>query len=119
MVKVIFKPWKEIVIHEDIEYKLRDLVKRRVLGLRLGSVTPPLVWTEGVVFGRNAMPPTDDIIKEQLQGVIHFSSVEWAIMPKYRSPLKLGGATVPVIKVSENVSLSAVAKELKKRQKKL
>lgn len=118
MVKVVFKPWEEIVIHEDIEYKLEDLTRNRVLGLRAGSVAPPLVWAEGVVFSRNVIPPTEDIVKQQLQGVIHFSSLEWAIMPKYRSALKSGGVTIPVIKVSENMSLSAVAQELKKKHKK-
>lgn len=118
MIKVIFKPWEEIVIHEDIEYRLQDLVKNRVLGSRAGSVAPPLVWAEGVVFSKTVMPPTEDIIKEQLQGIIHFSSIEWAIMPKYRSALKSGGVTIPVIRVSDNVSLSAVAKELKRKHKK-
>jgi len=118
MVEVDFKPWQKIVIHEDIEYKLSDLVKSRVLGLQLGSITPPLVWAEGVIFSRNPMPPTQDIIKEQLQGIVHLSSVEWAIMPKYRSALKSGGVTIPVVKVSQNASLRAVAQELKRKHKK-
>lgn len=118
MVKVSFKPWEEVIIHEEIEYKLKDLTRNRVLGLREGSLAPPLVWTVGVVFSRTVMPPTDDVVKDQLQGIIHFSAVEWAIMPKYRSTLKSGGVTIPVIHVSKNESLTEVAKALKKKHKK-
>jgi hypothetical protein len=118
MVQVVFKPWEKIVIHEEIEYELRDLIKSRVLSSGAGAMAPPLIWTEGVVFTRQVMPPTEEIIKEQLQGIIHYSSVSWAIMRKYRSNLKSEGVTIPVVKVSENMILSAVAKELQKKRKK-
>lgn len=118
MVKVTFKPLKEIVIHEVIEHKLRNLVRLRVLGLRRDSIAQPLVWAEGVVFTRSSVPPIEDIVKQSLEGVIHFSAIEWALMPKYRSALKSGGVTIPVINVSDNPSLTEVARALKKRHKK-
>lgn len=118
MIRVVFKPWKEIVIHEAIEYELRDLVKLRILRLRSDSVAQPLVWTDGVVFSRNVLPPTEEVIREQLQGIIHFSAVEWSLMPKYRRVLKSRGITIPVVDVSNNPSLREVAKALKKRHKK-
>lgn len=118
MVKVTFKKWEEVVIHEDIEYEFDDLIKNRMVGLREGSITAPLVWAEGVVFSRNALPPTDDVVREQLKGIIHFSAVEWALMPKYRSTLKSEGITTPIVDASENGTLIEVAKELKKRHKK-
>ena len=118
MVKVTFKHWEEVVIHEDIEYELNDLIKNRIVGLRQGSITAPLVWAEGVVISRNAMPPTDDVIREQLKGIIHFSAVEWALMEKYRSTLKMEGITTPVIDASGTETLREVAKELKKKHKK-
>lgn len=114
MVKVSFKALKEIVIHEVIEHKVRDLVRLRVLGLRQGSLAQPLVWAEGVVFSRNAMPPIEDVVKQRMEGIIHFSAVEWASMPKYKSRLRSGGVTIPVINVSDNPNLRDVAKALKK-----
>lgn len=118
MVEVSFKPWQKVVIHEAIEYEIKDFVKSRIIGLREGSMGQPLLWAEGVVFNRTVMPPTDDIVKEQLQGIIHFSAVEWAIMPQYRTVLKSEGITIPVIDVSNNAILEDVAKELKKQHKK-
>ena len=118
MVKVSFKPLKEIVIYEAIEHKVRDLVKLRVLGLRQGSLALPLVWAEGVVFSRNVMPLTEDVVKQRMEGIIHFSAVEWALMSKYKSRLRSGGVTIPVINVSSNPSLRDVAIALKKTRKK-
>lgn len=116
MVDVHFKPYQKIVIHEDIEHKVRDLVRFRVTGAR-GSIAQPVVWVEGIVLIRTAFPPTDDIIKEQLEGTIHFSAIEWALMPKYRSALKSGGVTIPVINVNNNLTMRIIARALKKRHK--
>jgi hypothetical protein len=117
MVKVTFRHWEEVVIHEDIEYDLDDLIKNRIIGLREGSITIPLVWAEGVVISRNVLPPTDDVIREQLKGIVHFSAVEWALMPKYRSTLKSEGITIPIIDASETETLREVAKELRKKHR--
>jgi len=116
MVKVSFKPLKEIVIYEVIEHKVGDLVRLRVLGVRQGSLALPLVWAEGIVFSRNAMPLTEDVVKQRMEGIIHFSAVEWALMPKYKSRLRSGGVTVPVINVSRNPSLRELAKALKRHK---
>ena len=118
MVKVTFKPWQEIVIHEAIEYKIKDLIKSRITGLKEGSVTLPLLWAEGVLFNRSVMPPTDDVIRDQLQGIIHFSAIEWALMPKFKSVMRSEGVSNPVINVDNNESLKEVARQLKAKHKK-
>lgn len=118
MVKVTFKQIKEIVIYEAIEHRLKDLVRFRILGLRRDSVAQPLVWAQGVVFSRNAVPPIKEVVKDSMEGIIHFSAVEWALMPKYRKSLQSDGVTIPVINVSNNPSLCDVAEALKKTRKK-
>lgn len=118
MVEVEFRPIEKIVIHEVIHHKIRDLIRLRILGVRQGSLAQPLLWAEGVAFSRTAMSPTEDVVLEQLQGIIHFLAIEWAIMPTYRSTLKSKGVTIPVIDVSKNPSLREVAKQLKRRPKK-
>ena len=114
MVKVTIKPWQEIVIHELIQHDLKNLLKLRGLGLSTRDIAQPLMWAEGIVFSRFPMPPTDDIIKEQLQGIIHFSSFEFALMPKYQKELKWEGVSIPVIDVSTTEALQIVAKEISK-----
>ncbi len=63
------------------------------------------------------MPPTDEGIKEQLLGKIHWNSLSWALMPKYTSfiPLKDINAKIPIVDVSANAVLCTVAKALKEQ----
>lgn len=117
MVEVEFDTLKKLVVHEVIEHEVKDLVKLRVLGLRQDSVAQALVWAEGVLFTRNAMLPTAEIVKQQLQGIIHFTAVEFALMKKYKKTLTSEGVKIPVIDVSKNPSLRDLAKALKKRHK--
>lgn len=108
------KPWQEIIIHEVIQQDINTILKLRGLGVQVRELAQPLMWAEGIVFSRALMPHTDDVIKEQLQGIIHFSSVEFASMPTYKSELKWEGVAIPVIDVSNTVALREVAKEISK-----
>jgi hypothetical protein len=117
MVKVSFRPWEELVVHETIRHGLRDLIKLRTQVLRSGMVAEPLLWVDGVLFSRTVMPPTEDVIREQLKGIIHYASVEWALMPKYKSYLGFVGVKIPVINASDTMALKELVKELKKQSK--
>ncbi|MGD0028274.1 MAG: hypothetical protein ABSC91_04960 [Candidatus Bathyarchaeia archaeon] len=114
MTKVTFQPWKEVIVHETIKRDLKDLVKLKTLYFKTGQIAEIFLWAEGVVFVRTPMPPSDDVIRDQLKGVIHYSSVEYAKMPNYRKVIVSEGITVPVVDVSDTPALRAVARELKK-----
>ena len=113
--KVTFKSWEEVVIHEVIRYDLGDFVKQCSIGVQPGGLANPLQWAEGVVFRFGAMPPTDDIVKETLEGRVHWSGVEWVLMPKYQQVIMIGdiNAKIPIINVSATAILCDVAKALK------
>jgi hypothetical protein len=115
LVKITYAPWEEIVIHEKIEYSLEEFINMRGVGVTTGGLGKPLLWAEGVVFDRGVMPPSPDMIKENLKGSIHFSGIEWAIMPEFRSfvEIKETKVKIPIINVSSNAILSEVAKWLK------
>ena len=119
MVKVTFRPWEEVVIHESIKYNLEDLVKQSSLGVQPGGLAPPLQWAEGVAFRAAPMPPTDDIIKENLIGKVHWVAVQWALMSKYQPFIPIGdiNAKIPIIDVSATTILCDVAKALKESVK--
>jgi hypothetical protein len=117
MVKITIKPWQEIVIHEVIEHTVAELVAMKATGARLGGPVEPLLWTDGVVFMRTSMPVAPDVIREQLQGILHFSSVEWALMPEYKSYLATGEVNIPVIDASKTIALKDMVSELKKLKK--
>jgi hypothetical protein len=117
MVRVTFKPWEEVIIHEEVALSLDDLIKINSLGVQPGGLAQPLRWAEGVIFRFSAMPPTDEVIREQLQGKIHWSIVEWALMPEYKNVILIQdiNAKIPVINVSATTILCEIAKALKEK----
>ena len=119
MVKVTFKPWEEIIIHEEVAYSLDDLIKLNSIGVQPGGLAAPLRWAEGVIFRVAGMPPTDEVVREQFQGKIHWNLVEWALMPEYKNVILIQdiNAKIPVINVSGTVILCEIAKALKERVK--
>jgi len=119
MVEVVYEPWQKVVIHESIQYPLDDLVKMRSLGVPAGGLGQHLLWAEGIAFFQSAMPPTDDVIKEQLQGKVHWSAVEWALMPEHQNVvvIKETNVRIPIINVSTNPVMRTVAKWLRSQTK--
>ena len=91
------------------------MVKRFSLGVQPGGMGPPLRWAEGILFFSEGMPPTDEVVREQSQGKIHWNAVTWALMPEFKNviPIQDISAKIPVINVSENNILCEVARALK------
>ena len=117
MVKVTFTPSEELIIHESIHHSLPDLIKLCSVGAQPGGFAMPLSWAEGVVFCFSRMAPTDEIVRELLQGKVHWNVVEWALMPQYKQviPIEEINAKIPVINVSTTAILCEVAKALKEQ----
>ncbi len=121
MVKVSFKPWEEVIIHESIQYSLDNLITIRSLGVPTGQIGGRLLWAEGVAFNHAGMAPTREVAKEKLEGRIHWSSVEWALMPEFKPFIEIPQTKVriPILDISSNEILSEVARWLKKSAKKI
>jgi hypothetical protein len=119
MVEVVYEPWKKIVIHEIVRYALDDLVKLQSLGVEPGGLGDPLLWVGGIVFSSSTMLETKDVIKEKLEGAVHWSSVEWALMPEFKDVivLKETNVKVPIINVSAHPIYKTVSKWLKEHKK--
>jgi len=118
MVKVVYQPWEKIVIHEIVKYALDDLVKLQSLGVEPGGLADPLLWAGGIVFSSSTMLDTKDVIKEKLEGVVHWSSVEWALMPEFKEVIiiKETNVKIPVINVSTHSIYKTVSKWLKEHK---
>ena len=113
--KVTFKSWEELVIHESIRFSLEDFVRLCSIGVQPGGLANPLQWAEGVVFRATLLPLTKDVVREMLAGKIHWSAVEWALMPKYQEAIMIGdiNAKIPIVNASATATLCDVAKALK------
>jgi len=117
LVQVTFKPSEELIIHESIQHSLPDLIKLCSVDVQPGGLARPLSWAEGVVFRFSRMAPTDEIVRELLQGKVHWNVVEWALMPQYKQviPIDEINARIPVINVCTTTILCEAAKALKEQ----
>ena len=118
MVKVTYSPNRELVIHEVIEQDSRiffeDIV-RQALATPVHA-EPTINWAEGVAFVVSPMPPTEDIVKENLDGRIHCAAVLFTRTP-YQSqvPVRIGSQdySARLRKAENNRTMMALAKFLK------
>ncbi|MDE1823723.1 MAG: hypothetical protein KGI00_00525 [Candidatus Micrarchaeota archaeon] len=87
MVKITHVPVKELVIHDIIAVDKQDMLRGRVTP----AGTMPLYWCDGVLFSFSSFPMNDQVIKDHLEGKIHWLEVQFAMESKY----------TPVIALSE------------------
>lgn len=81
LTKITYMAWEEIIVHEivesDKEKFFRDIAEGAVRGHnpQMPFIPPSVLWANGVAFLVQAFPDTDDIIKDKLNGKIHYSLV--------------------------------------------
>ena len=118
MVKITYRPFREIVIMDYTQYPKPEYLGLTLTASLQSGQSAALFWADGVVFLPMPLPiETETIAKEYLDGRIIWPSVIFAIMPSYQQVVKVGALEIPVIDVSPNSILRRVAKWLKARSK--
>ncbi len=116
--EISIEPWKKLVIHEVIEYKFNDWVKQIAFSTRSsGGAIPTMQWTNGIVFSPSNFPTTNITVEEQLKGILHWSSVSFAIKEKFEKQIVIENATINLMDVSVNEIFKDLAQKLKKQSK--
>ena len=85
MVKVTYSPVKELVVHEAVRVGYEDLLMERITPA--GNM--PLYWCNGLLFSFSSVPMTKDIVKEYLNGIIHWMEIHYTEMRNYKPVLEL------------------------------
>lgn len=116
-VKIIYQPPKEIVILDYFQFSKERL--NQMFARIVHSGLPVMAqWAEGVLFIYFPLvPDTNDLLENYLDGRIFWSSVNFALMPKYAPSIKVTGLEIAVIDVSEHPILRESAKWLRKHAK--
>lgn len=115
---IVIEPWKKLVIHELIEYKFEDWVKQIAFSTRSsGGAIPTMQWAKGIVFSPANFPTTNAVMEEQLRGVLHWSSVSFAIKEKFENQIVRDNATINLVDVSVNDIFRKLAEELRQKSK--
>jgi hypothetical protein len=116
--EIRFEPWKEVVIHEVLERTWEDWINGIISNLKAGGGgIPTLNWANGMVFQTNAFPSTEKVVEEQLKGILHWSSVSFAIKEKFEHQIVSENATINLVNVSVNEIFKELAQHLKGRSK--
>ena len=115
MVEFEFQPWRKIIVHEVAKFPLEHFLISHSLGVQQGSVGRPLTWANGIIFEKGVFRDTDDVVREKLEGKLHWSSLHYAILKKYQSEFKMAGnVRIPVMNVSDNEFFREMAAWLKR-----
>ena len=115
---ITIEPWKKLIIHEIIEYQFDDWVKQIAFSTRSsGGGIPTMQWTNGIVFASSSLPTTNATVEEQLKGVLHWSSVSFAIKEKFEKQIVKENATINLVDVSVNEIFNKLSVELKSQSK--
>ena len=116
--EIEIRPWERLVIRELVEYRLGDWIRQIAFGSKTsGGGIPTMQWTGGVAFSPVPLPNSDAVTAEQVRGVLHWSSVSFAIMEEYRDQIVHDQATINVIDVSANETFCELAAALRARSR--
>jgi len=114
MVEFEYQPWKKIIIHEVVKLPLQHFLSTHSLGQPQGTVGAPIAWVDGLIFDKVGFRDTDDIIKEKLEGRIHWTSLNYGIMEDYQQEFKVEGSIrIPVMDVGDNKVFKKMANWIK------
>jgi hypothetical protein len=98
LIRITHLPFSELVLHEIIEQQdevfFEDVVRQ---SLTQTQVEPTVNWVGGFAFLVVPFPSTEDVVRDNLVGKIHFLSVIFTKM-EYRPqvPVKLGSQVYSV-----------------------
>ncbi|MBI3859581.1 MAG: hypothetical protein HY296_05005 [Thaumarchaeota archaeon] len=83
MVKVSYTPNTDVAVHEVIEEDSSSFFEEIVRQMLASPVhiQPTVNWIDGIAFVVSPMPATEDVIRENLAGRIHFAAVMFARAP--------------------------------------
>jgi hypothetical protein len=115
---IVIEPWKKLVIHEVIEYNFDQWMTQIAFSSKTaGGAIPTINWVNGIVFQSFNFPDTNTMVEEKLKGVLHWSSVMFAIKEKFEKQIIKDNATINLIDVSVNKIFEELASKLKEYSK--
>ena len=119
MVKIELYKTEVLKVHDVLEYEFEDLLREFVYDEEAGgeeSKVRTLIWAQGVAMwityvGR----PTDAVVNDEVNGILHFQRVTYAIKEKFEKRLVRGNVTINLLDQDEIPLYRDLAKELKER----
>ena len=117
-ISVKYEPFKEIIIMEKTHFPTPEKLARFVSGIAGGKLAG-LYWVDGLVFLYFPIPASNQIIAKELveEKKLYWSFLGYSPMPKYSQTIETKEKLIiPVIDISNDQILQAVAKWLKEQE---
>ena len=119
MVKIELYKTEVLRVHDVLEYKFEDLMQEFVSEEEAGAGEEKqrtLIWAQGVVMWiAYIQRPTSQIVDDEVNGILHFQRVTYAIKEKFEKRLVRGNVTINLLDQDEIPLYRDLAKELKER----
>ena len=119
MVKIELYKTQELRVHDVLEYEFEDLMQEFVSEEEAGAGEEKqrtLIWAQGVVMWIAYIErPTSQIVDDEVNGILHFQRVTYAIKEKFEKRLVRGNVTINLLDQDEIPLYRDLAKELKER----
>jgi hypothetical protein len=117
LIKITHSPIEQIIIHEMVEYTLSDFVKHMTLGVVPEGTASLAKWCDGIVFSHVSLPSTAEVVKDQINGIVHWAWLSYAEMNTFKDSLEsINKVRLPLIDVSNNDLNKELVRWLKKNR---
>ena len=117
MVKIELYKTQELRVHDVLEYKFEDLMQEFVSEEEAGAEGEKqrtLIWAQGVVMWIAYIErPTSQIVDDEVNGILHFQRVTYAIKEKFEKRIVRGNVTINLLDQNEQPLYRDLAKKLK------
>ena len=113
--KITYTPFQELVVHEIIEQSNPSIFFEDIVRLALSGahqVQPSINWIDGVAFFIAPMQPTEEVVRENLAGRVHYASVLFTrtdYQPQVAVKIGSQDFTVRLRKAEDNPTLADLA----------
>ena len=117
MVEVEIYKTNTLKVHDTLEYEFEALLKEFVYDEEAGgeeSKVRTLIWAQGVAMWiTNIVNPTSEIVTDEVNGILHFQRVTYAIKEKFEKRIVRGNVTINLLDQNEQPLYRDLAKKLK------
>ena len=117
MVKIELYKTQELRVHDVLEYKFEDLMQEFVSEEEAGAEGEKqrtLIWAQGVAMWITYVErPSNTIVDDEVNGILHFQRVTYAIKEKFEKRIVRGNVTINLLDQNEQPLYRDLAKKLK------
>jgi len=117
LAEIEYRPWKKIIVHEVRELPPKEFFEGLATSAEAQKqgANPVVLWLDGVAFVTVMMPDTERILSDKIDGILHYSVVQFA-RTSYQAERKVTiqgrDHTIKMVKAEDNPDLSNLARFL-------